>query len=130
MKTRWNQALVVGNNFVHRTMLEFNLAKFGFIVTLAMDAKEAFRLAEKQHFGLVITDSQTQQGTGSDLARQLRFLGPYDETPMVLLAGEQEDLDVNYLRDELWMLVVREPCNLAEVVEKLASFYTPEQASC
>ena len=130
MKPRWNQALVVSSNFVHRTMLEFNLAKHGFLVTLAMDAKEAFRLAEKQHFGLVITDSQTQQGTGVDLARQLRFLGPYDDTPLVLLAEEQEDLDLDYLRNELWMLVVREPCNLAEVVEKLAAFYTPEQTPC
>ena len=130
MKPRWNQALVVSSNFVHRTMLEFNLAKHGFLVTLAMDAKEAFRLAEKQHFGLVITDSQTQQGTGVDLARQLRFLGPYDDTPLVLLAEEQEDLDLDYLRNELWMLVIREPCNLVEVVEKLAAFYTPEQTTC
>jgi two-component system, sensor histidine kinase RpfC len=130
MKSRWNHALVVGNNFVHRTMLEFNLAKHGFLVTLATDAKEAFRLAEKQHYGLVITDSQTPQGTGVDLARQLRFLGPYDESPMVLLAGENEDLDLEYVRNELWMLVVRDPCDLAEVVEKLASFYAPEQANC
>ena len=130
MKTRWNQALVASNNFVHRTMLEFNLAKYGFVVTLAADAKEAFRLAEKQHFGLVITDCQTPQGTGVDLARQLRFLGPYDETPMVLLADEHEEIDLDYVRNELWMLVIREPFNLVEVVEKLAAFYTPDQASC
>ena len=130
MKTRWNQALIVTGNFVHRTMLEFNLAKLGFVVTVATDAKEAFRLAEKQHFGLVISDNRTQQGTGVDLARQLRFLGPYDDTPLVLLADEQAELDLDYVRNELWMLVVREPCNLAEVVEKLAAFYTPEQTSC
>jgi two-component system, sensor histidine kinase RpfC len=130
VKSRWNQALVVSNNFVHRTMLEFNLAKHGFVVTLAMDAKEAFCLAEKHHFGLVITDLQTPQGTGVDLARQLRFLGPYDETPLVLLADESEELDLDYIRNELWMLVIREPCNLAEVVEKLAAFYTPEQSAC
>lgn len=129
MKLRWNHALVVSNNFVHRTMLEFNLAKQGFVVTLAMDAKEAFHLAEKQHFGLVIADFQTPQGTGVDLARQLRFLGPYDDTPMVLLAEENAELDVEYVRDELWMLLVREPCNLAEVVEKIAPFYTQQQTS-
>ena len=61
MKTRWNQALVVSNNFVHRTMLEFNLAKYGFVVALARDAREGFRFAEKQHYGLVITDSQTPE---------------------------------------------------------------------
>jgi CheY-like chemotaxis protein len=129
MKSRWNHALVVSNNFVHRTMLEFNLAKQGFVVTLAMDAQEAFRLAEKQHFGLVVTDFQTPQGSGVDLARQLRFLGPYDETPMVLLADEKAELDMEYVRDELWMLVVREPCSLAEVAEKIASFYVPQQTS-
>lgn len=129
MKSRWNQALVVSNNFVHRSMLEFNLAKYGFVVTTAMDAKEGFRLAEKQHYGLVITDAQTPNGTGVDLARQLRHLGPYDDSPMVLLADEQAELDLDYLRDELWLLVVREPCNLAEVVEKLAAFFTTEQTS-
>jgi DNA-binding response OmpR family regulator len=130
MKSRWNQALVVSSNYVHRTMLEFNLAKYGFVVSMAMDAKEGFKLAEKQHFGLIIMESQTPHGTGVDLARQLRYLGPYDETPLVLLAEEKEELDMHYLRNELWMLVVREPCNLAEVVEKLAAFYTPEQTSC
>jgi CheY-like chemotaxis protein len=130
MKSRWNHALVVGNNFVHRTMLEFNLAKRGFLVTLSPDANEAFRLAEKQHYGLVITDSQTPNGTGVDLARQLRFLGPYDDCPMVLLAEQNEDLDLEYVRNELWMLVVREPCDLADVVEKISAFYTPENASC
>ncbi|MCC6123775.1 MAG: response regulator [Pirellulales bacterium] len=130
MKSRWNQALVVSNNIVHRTMLEFNLAKHGFVVTLAMNAKEAFLLAEKHHFGLVITDFQTPQGAGVDLARQLRFLGPYDETPLVLLADERDELDLDYVRNELWMLVIREPCNLTEVVEKIAAFYAPEQSAC
>jgi len=130
MKSRWNQALVVTNNFVHRTMLSFHLAKHGFIVTVAAAAQEAFRLAEKKHFGLVITDSQTPQGSGVDLIRQLRFLGPYDECPMVVLADEHEDLDVDYVRGELWALVIREPCNLAEVVERIAAFYVPEQSSC
>jgi DNA-binding response OmpR family regulator len=130
MKTRWNHALVVSSNFAQRTLLEFNLAKNGFVVTLATDAKEGFRLAEKQHFGLVLTDFQTPQGTGVDLARQLRFLGDYDETPMVLFAEEGEKLDLDYLRNELWLLVIRKPCNMQEVVEKLAAFYTPEKASC
>jgi two-component system, NarL family, capsular synthesis sensor histidine kinase RcsC len=129
MKFRWNHALVVGNNFVHRTMLEFNLAKYGFVVTLAADANEAFHLAEKHHFGLIVADLETPHGTGIDLARQLRHMDYYDDTPMVLIAGEQADLDMAYLRDELWLFVVREPCNLAEVVEKISSFFMPQQSS-
>jgi DNA-binding response OmpR family regulator len=129
MKSRWNHALVVSSNFVHRSMLEFNLAKFGFVVDLAMDAKEAFKMAEKQHFGLVVTDFQTPQGTGVDLARQLRFHGSYDETPLVLLADEQADFDLKYVRDELWMLVIREPFDFKEAVEKIAAFFKPGESA-
>jgi hypothetical protein len=60
----------------------------------------------------------------------LRHLGQYDETPMVLLADEQTELDLEYLRRELWLLVIREPCNLVEVAEKLAAFFTPDEVSC
>jgi len=120
MKTRSLQALVVSANYVHRSLLEFNLAKLGFLVTVAMDAKEAFRLAEKRVFDLIITDYLMPLGTGVDLARQLRFLGTYDSTPMVLLADAHAELDVDYLRGELWMLVVREPFDLGELAQKIA----------
>jgi CheY-like chemotaxis protein len=129
MITKCNQALIVSNNFVHRTMLEFNLAKIGFVVTSAMDAKEAFKLAEKHAYDLIVTDNQTPNGTGVDLARQLRYLDKYDETPMVLLAEETADLDMEYLRRELWLLVVREPCNLVEVVNNIAPLFVAEQTS-
>jgi CheY-like chemotaxis protein len=129
MKTKWNHALIVSDNFVHRSMLEFNLAKTGFVVTLATDAKEAFKLAEKHSYDLIVTDNLTPQGTGVDLARQLRYLEKYDETPMVLLAEETADLDMEYLRRELWLLVVREPCNLVEVVNNLAPLFMSEQVS-
>jgi DNA-binding response OmpR family regulator len=129
MKLRWNHALVVSNNLVHRTMLEFNLAKFGFVVTIATDAQEAFHIAEKHHFGLVITDLDTPKSTGIDLARQLRHMDDFDDTPMVLLAEEGAELDMNYLRDELWLFVVREPCNLAEVVEKISAFFVSQPPS-
>jgi CheY-like chemotaxis protein len=130
MKSKRHLALIASNNFVHRAVLEFNLAKLGFMVTLAMDAQEAFQFAEKQAFDLVITDYQTPRGTGVDLVRQLRFLGSYGETPMVLLADEQAELDLDYLRDELWLLVIWEPCNLAEVAQKFARYFPPQQVSC
>jgi CheY-like chemotaxis protein len=129
MITKCNQALIVSNNFVHRTMLEFNLAKIGFVVTSAMDAKEAFKLAEKHAYDLIVTDNLTPNGTGVDLARQLRYLDKYDETPMVLLAEETADLDMEYLRRELWLLVVREPCNLVEVVNNIAPLFVAELTS-
>jgi CheY-like chemotaxis protein len=129
MKMKCNQALVVTSNFVHRTMLEFNLAKIGFVVTLASDAKEGFKLAEKHDYNLVVTDNLTPHGTGVDLARQLRYLDQYDETPMVLLAEQADNLDMDYLRRELWLLVVREPCSLADVVKNLEPLFVAEQTS-
>jgi CheY-like chemotaxis protein len=78
---------------------------------------------------LIVTDNLTPNGTGVDLARQLRYLDKYDETPMVLLAEETADLDMEYLRRELWLLVVREPCNLVEVVNNLAPLFVAEQTS-
>jgi CheY-like chemotaxis protein len=129
MKSRWNQALVVSSNVVHCSTLEFQLAKRGFIVTVAADAKEAFRIAEKHLFGLIITDFSTPHGTGIDLARQLRFLGDYDDTPLVLLADEYAEFDLNYVRKELWMYVAYDQDHLDEVVGEIAEVIAEKTAS-
>ena len=130
MKTHWHQALVVTNNLVHRSIVEFNIAKFGFEVTMVKDVHEAFLLAEKQPFDLIFTDFQMPDGTGVDLARKLRYLDLHAKTPMVLIADEHADLDLKFVRDFLWMLVVREPCDLAKVVEKVGGHFLPAETCC
>jgi DNA-binding response OmpR family regulator len=117
------QALAVMGNHPQHAQLEFNLAKAGFLVTLAADANEAFQLAKQQQFDLVITEYQTPHGTGVDLARQLRHMGSYNEVPMILLADKDVELDTDYLRGELWVLIVHTPCNLVDLVEKLSRYF-------
>jgi DNA-binding response OmpR family regulator len=129
-KFKWNQALVVSTHPVQRGALEFHLAKAGFMVTVTADVNQAFHLAEKQYFDLIVADLKAEGGSGIDLARQLRQLDPYDATPMVLLADQHAELDLDYLRGNLWLLVVREPCNIADLVAKLSRNFSPQQAFC
>ena len=122
-KPRTLRALLVGGNPVRLAALEFELAKAGFEVTRAADGQQAFEIAAKRRFDLLITEFQTARGSGVDLARQLRYLGTYDATPMVLLAGCDADLDLEFLRESLWLLVIREPYAAAILVNRLARHF-------
>jgi DNA-binding response OmpR family regulator len=130
MASRCWQTLVVTTNPLRRSFLEFSLAKAGSVVTVAPDAKAAFQVAAKRHFDLVITDERTPQGAGADLARQLRYLDQYASVPLVLLAEEKTELDLEYLRDGLWVLVIREPYDIAEVVKKITRQFVTHQTPC
>ncbi len=62
----------------------------------------------------------SDSGTGVDLARQLRHLEQYGDTPIVLLADENADLDQHHLRRQFSMLVIREPYNIIETAKQIA----------
>jgi DNA-binding response OmpR family regulator len=128
MKSPGCRALVVSNNPLHSGALEFELAKAGFRVTVVSDAEQGFQATEKQPYDLVVSDFKTPHGTGVDLARRLRHCEQYGSIPMVLLADARMQLDLDYLRDQLWLLVMREPYSISELAAKISRHFAPHAA--
>ena len=123
MKSHCRQALVVSSKPLHCAALEANLAQEGFLVTLAATAREGFFAAEKRSFDVVVVDYETPQGTGVDLARQLRYVEQYSDTPIILLAGKMGEPEAKKLRDNWWMFVANEPYNFAALVHAVAQYF-------
>jgi CheY-like chemotaxis protein len=101
------------------------------VVTTAVDANEAFHLATKQPFDLVITEDTLACSSGVALARQLRFSEQYDTTPIVMLTDEKpEGLDLELLRKNLMVLVIHKPYNPVDLVTKIASWLPSSHSPC
>lgn len=83
-----------------RTALRYNLKRSGYTVTTAMNGKEALDIAkacaadaDKQPIEIVISDVMMPEMDGIELARALRALPAFAETPLLFLTakGETED---------------------------------------
>lgn len=83
-----------------RTALRYNLKRSGYTVTTAMNGKEALEIAEvcaadadKQPIEIVISDVMMPEMDGIELAKALRALPAFAETPLLFLTakGETED---------------------------------------
>ena len=80
--------LAVDDSASMRQMVAFTLKGAGYDVTEAADGDEALRMAQGKSFDLVITDVNMPKMDGITLIRQLRGLGPYKFTPLLMLTTE------------------------------------------
>lgn len=60
-------------------------------VSFARSVREAFQLAQNEHFDLYLLDGGFKDGTGLELCRQLRGLNP--QTPIVFYSGNAYKTD-------------------------------------
>jgi two-component system chemotaxis response regulator CheY len=116
-KSEPDHILVVDDYSAHRNALSFSLSKAGFKVSAAADAARALKLADNEHFDLVITDYYMPDYSGSDFIKKLRENEKYANTPTILLTARADELNLDRLRDDLSVLVVAKPCSTKHLVE-------------
>lgn len=80
--------LTVDDSTTMRQMIAFTLSQAGFKVLEAADGVEALEVAGKQGADLVITDVNMPRMDGITLVRELRKLGTYKFTPILVLTTE------------------------------------------
>ncbi len=114
--------LVVEDDRNLRTILDFNLKRLGFQVTVASDGEQAWRLAQQHSFDFVVTDYSMPKKDGVELMRRLREDDKYSQTPMILISALSGELDLPMLCNGLNVLAFFpkpfSPVNLARTVEE------------
>ena len=80
--------LVVDDSRSLRQMLVFTLQQAGYAVSEAVDGMEAYEMASKQTFDLVLTDQNMPRMDGLTLIRDLRHQAGFVDTPLLVLTTE------------------------------------------
>jgi DNA-binding response OmpR family regulator len=130
MKSEPEHILVVEDQPAHRNVLAFNLTQAGFRVTVAASPVKAFALAQHEQFDLIITDYYLPDYSGSDFVKLLRKTDNYVATPVVMLTGRAEELNVQALRDTLSVLVLSKPCSMARLLEIVSKCLEAVRTTC
>ncbi len=83
--------LVVDDSVSIRQMVEMTLKGAGYTVTTAQDGQDALDKCKSQQFNFVLTDQNMPRMDGLTLIKNLRSLGAYSRTPVVMLTTEAGD---------------------------------------
>ena len=130
MESQSGHILVVDDEPTHRNVIAFGLTKAGFKVSAAASVSKALMLAEHSHFDLVITDYFIPDYTGTDLARRLREMDEYTNTPIILLTGRAEELNTQRVRNDLSVLVVSKPFSVANLMDMVSKCLALARSAC
>ncbi|MFV2065864.1 MAG: response regulator [Pirellulales bacterium] len=117
------RALVAEDNFALAHVLQFNLERSGFEVTVAHDGGEAWEYVQREKFDVVITDHEMPRMTGLELCARLRDLPDYEITPVVMVTARGLELDTVRIGQRLRVAAIipkpYSPSALLSTVEKL-----------
>jgi len=130
MEPQTQHILVVDDLRAHRAVVGFNLEKAGFRVTTAANTAEALKLAEREHFDLLITDYYMPHQTGADLVGKLRETDRYADTPVILLTAKASELNLEYLSKKLSARVVSKPCSIARLIDMVSDCLATARSRC
>lgn len=83
--------LAVDDSPSMRTLVQATLTEAGHDVSQATDGVEALEVAKKGSFDLVLADVNMPNMDGITLTSELRKLGPYQRTPILILTTEVSD---------------------------------------
>ncbi|MDP6554466.1 MAG: response regulator [Pirellulaceae bacterium] len=113
MNSSFEKILVLEDDLPFQKVLKHWLSNAGFQVTIAATAVDALYRARKQQFDLVISDYCLPDYLGTDFLKLLREIHSYECIPAILVTARADELDKQWLRRELKILVLPKPCNMA-----------------
>lgn len=85
--------LVVEDEDALATLLQYNLEKEGYRVTLAADGEEAMTLAQERAPDLVVLDWMLPKVSGIEVCRRLRARTETRNVPIIMLTARGEETD-------------------------------------
>ncbi|MBI4588531.1 MAG: response regulator [Candidatus Rokubacteria bacterium] len=106
--------LVIDDEEDVRTILAEILMTQGHSVRMAAGGKEGLDFFREEHHDLVLTDLGMPEMSGWQVARAVKDLSP--ETPVILITGWGEQLDLEALREGSVELVLSKPFRVNEVL--------------
>jgi chemotaxis family two-component system sensor histidine kinase/response regulator PixL len=119
--------LLVEDDRSVRRYLEVTLQRAGYKVITAEDGLEGMRCALTSKVDVVLTDAVMPQMNGRELARFLRSNPKLAKLPIVLLTGQENDLDAS-TDQKLIDAILYKPVKAEELMKCLASVVTVSEA--
>ena len=115
------ELLVVEDNPALRGVVQFNLERAGFNVTLAENGCDGWDLAQAREFNLVITDEQMPGMTGVELCQRLRGHPRYSHTPIIMITAKGLELNLSEMERQLGIAaVIHKPFSPRKLIQKVA----------
>jgi CheY-like chemotaxis protein len=93
--------LVAEDNAAMASVVQFNLERAGFFVTVAHDGLTAWEFLQEESFDLLLTDQQMPGMTGCQLCEHVRAVAALADMPVILLTAKGLELELPRIRDEL-----------------------------
>ena len=93
--------LVVDDSLAAAKRLQFSLEDAGFSVEIARNGYQAWQMAQRTQFDVVLTDEQMPVMSGRELCQQLRSDERYAHTPVIFLTGKRFGDDAEELDEDL-----------------------------
>ncbi|MFC1853636.1 response regulator, partial [candidate division CSSED10-310 bacterium] len=92
-KVEKQRILVVDDSLNTREVEKNILEAHDYEVEVAIDGEEAFEIAQKQEFDLVVTDVEMPRVNGFELTKMLRDDDRYKNTPIIIVTSRDKDED-------------------------------------
>jgi len=114
--------LAVDDSGSLRQMVAFSLKAAGYDVVQAVDGQDGLNKAKEKTVDLVLTDQNMPIMDGLTLIKNLRELGSYQKTPILMLTTESSDemkAKGKAAGANGWLVKPFDPKRLIEVVQKV-----------
>ena len=87
------EILVVDDSITSRTLIRSVLENNGYVVTTAVNGKEALQILQTKVFGLVVTDVQMPVMDGFELTKHIKEHEKMRETPVIIVSSLASEAD-------------------------------------
>lgn len=87
------RVLIVEDEDSIAALLEYNLAKEGFLTSLAVDGEEALLRVEEERPDVIILDWMLPNVSGIEVCRRLRSRSETQNIPIIMLTARSEEVD-------------------------------------
>src|SRR5437879_11110330 len=94
MNARSNRLLIVDDNEMNRDMLARRLARKGYVIGLAGNAKELLERVEREGVDLVLLDIEMPEISGLDALKTLREAYSPIELPVIMVTAKNQSEDI------------------------------------
>jgi two-component system, chemotaxis family, CheB/CheR fusion protein len=115
--------LVIDDSADIAFMLVTILEQAGCKAVMAVSAREALNLAQREHFDLVISDISMPEMDGYALAKALRSLSGYNEVPMIAITGFSEYEDRHRALAAGFDAHVKKPIDASRLIELIEELF-------
>lgn len=116
------RVLVAEDNVVLGDVIQFNLQRSGFAVTLARNGTEAWRLVETHPFDILVTDYEMPGIDGGELCNRVRNERKLDSMRIVMCSAKGLELDREEIMARLSIeAILYKPFSIRELTTLLES---------